>query len=257
MGSIMNGMAVSGLLPAGGTFFVFSDYMRPRGAPRRAVAVQDRVRVDPRLGRRRRGRPDAPADRAPRCAARRCRACASIRPADANETAHAWRLHIDGDGPTAIVLTRQNAPGARGHRRARRRRARRAGRTCSSTSRATRPTSCSSAPAPRCRCASTPPRALVARGRSVRVVSMPSWELFDAQPADYRDAVLPAGVPTLAVEAGATLRVGALRRRRRGHRPLRRVGAGRHRARRVRVHRRQRRRARHARLLDATEQCQR
>ena len=55
---------------------------------------------------------------------------------------------------------------------------------------------------------------LEAEGVAVRVVSMPSWELFEAQPTSYRDAVLPPAVPTLAVEAGATLRLGALRRRR-------------------------------------------
>ena len=46
--------------------------------------------------------------------------------------------------------------------------------------------------------------ALAAEGRSVRVVSFPCWELFDAQPAEYRESVLPKGVPTLAVEAGAS-----------------------------------------------------
>ena len=51
-------------------------------------------------------------------------------------------------------------------------------------------------------------------GLAVRVVSMPSWDLFAAQSDEYREQVLPADVPTLAVEAGATLRLGALRRRR-------------------------------------------
>jgi transketolase len=45
---------------------------------------------------------------------------------------------------------------------------------------------------------------LAAEGRSVRVVSFPSWELFDAQPGDYQEAVLPKGVPTLSVEAGSS-----------------------------------------------------
>ena len=75
-----------------------------------------------------------------------------IRPADANETAAAWRIHIDGDGPTALILSRQKLPvlegtadgamdGVAG------------APTCCGASPATVPTSCSSAPAPRCRCA--------------------------------------------------------------------------------------------------------
>ena len=74
MGAIMNGMSVSGLIPAGGTFFVFSDYMRPAVRLAALSRVQDRVRVDARLDRRRRGRSHAPADRAAR---RRCARCRS------------------------------------------------------------------------------------------------------------------------------------------------------------------------------------
>ena len=65
---------------------------------------------------------------------------------------------------------------------------------------------------------------LRAEGRTVRVVSMPWWDLFAAEDFDYQDEVLPAGVPTLAVEAGVVARLGPLGRRQRRHRPLRRVG---------------------------------
>ena len=129
-------------------------------------------------------------------------------------------------GPTALILTRQKLPGARRHRRARARRASPRGAyvlvdedgddldlvligTGSEVSVVRRARASCSRPT----------------GSSVRVVSMPSWDLFEAQPDDYRVAVLPPGVPTLAVEAGVDLRLGALRRRRRRHRPLRRVGA--------------------------------
>ena len=61
----------------------------------------------------------------------------------------------------------------------------------------------------------------------VRVVSMPSWELFEQQDDDYQESVLPVDLPTVSVEAGIAHGLGALRRRRRLDRPLRRLGAGR------------------------------
>ena len=108
-----------------------------------------------------------------------------IRPADANETAQAWRVHIDGDGPTALILTRQKRAGARGHRRARAPTASPRGAyvlvdeprrdldlvligTGSEVSAVRR----------RARRCSRP------TGSRVRVVSMPSWELFAAQADD-------------------------------------------------------------------------
>ena len=69
-------------------------------------------------------------------------------------------------------------------------------------------TSCWSAPAARWPCASTPPTLLAADGLPARVVSMPSWDLFEAQDDDYQDAVLPPEVPTLAVEAAAPASAG-------------------------------------------------
>ena len=126
-----------------------------------------------------------------------------IRPADANEVAAAWRVHLDGDGPTALLLTRQKVPVldgtaeraaagvAAGRVRARRREDR------------DRPTSCSSAPAPRSRCASRRASTLASAGIAVRVVSMPSWDLFEAaaRRVPRRRCCRPS-VPTLAVEAG-------------------------------------------------------
>ena len=66
--------------------------------------------VDPRLRRPRRGRPDPSARRAARRHCAPCPGLRVIRPADANETAHAWRVAVDGDGPTALVLSRQSVP---------------------------------------------------------------------------------------------------------------------------------------------------
>ena len=76
---------------------------------------------------------------------------------------------------------------------------------------------------------------LEADGLKVRVVSMPSWTLFEAQDDDYQESVLPPDVATLAVEA-AVLRLGPVGRRLGVHRPLRCLGAGRRRAGQVRLH---------------------
>ena len=216
MGSTMVGMAThGGILPAGGTFFVFLDYMRP---PVRLAALSQAKVVfvlTPRLGRRRRGRSDAPADRAAR--------------------------HAAGDPPAA-----GHPPGRRQRDRRRvegRRRPRRPDRAgaqppehhrCAPTARPSsrgaggrspRPTTrrwCSSAPAARWRCASRPPSSSPPRA------SAPAWSACrrgtgsPRRTPTYQDDVLPAGVPVLSVEAARHVRLGALRRRIDRHRPLRR-----------------------------------
>jgi transketolase len=203
MGAVMNGMAVSGTLPVGGTFFCFSDYMRPAvrlaalsGCKSAFVWSHDSVGIGED------GPTHQPVEHL--AAMRAMPELRLIRPADANEVAHAWRVHIDGSGPTGIVLTRQDLPVLEGT-------AERApeglprgayvlvdednGRlelvllgTGSEVS------VCVGAR-----------ELLAADGISARVVSMPSWDLFAAQDDAYRDSVLPPGAPTLAVEAGASL----------------------------------------------------
>ena len=109
MGAAANGMAVSGLLPAVGTFFVFSDYMRPSvrlaSIMRTKVAfvwTHDSVAVGED------GPTHEPVEQL--ASLRAMPGLRVIRPADANETAAAWRVHLDGDGPTALLLTRQKVP---------------------------------------------------------------------------------------------------------------------------------------------------
>jgi len=203
MGSVMNGMAVSGLLPAGGTFFVFSDYMRP--AARLAALSRYRtafVWSHDSVGVGEDGPTHQPVEQL--MAVRAIPGLCVVRPADANETAHAWRLHIDGEGPMALILTRQNVPVLEGT----------ADRGAVGVARgayilADEPhgdldlvligTGSEVA-----LCVATRDL-LAAEGFGVRVVSMPSWDRFGAQPDEYRDEVLPPGVPTLAVEAGVSL----------------------------------------------------
>jgi transketolase len=202
MGSIMNGMSVSGTLPFGGTFFVFSDYMRPAArlaAIQRAkvafVWTHDSIGVGPD------GPTHQPVEQL--AAIRAIPHLRVIRPADANEVAQAWRIHIDGDGPTAIVLARQTVPVVDG--------------TAERAPAGVAQGAYVLADEPRAEidlvligtgsevdiCARAR-HALADEGLSVRLVSMPSWDLFEAQPGAVRADVLPPGVPTLAVEAAVS-----------------------------------------------------
>jgi transketolase len=194
MGSIMNGMAVSGgALPFGGTFFIFSDYERP--AKVAFVWSHDSV------GLGEDGPTHQPIEHL--MAMRAMPGLCLIRPADANEVPQAWRVHIDGEGPTAIILTRQNVPVLEGT----------AARAPEGLPRGAYTLVDESGgldlvligTGSEVHLCVDAREQLEADGLSVRVVSMPSWDLFAEQPDGYRDQVLPPGVPTLAVEAGASL----------------------------------------------------
>jgi transketolase len=123
-----------------------------------------------------------------------------IRPADANETAMAYRVAINGTGPTGMVLSRQNLPVLEG--------------TAANDGVARgayvlrdgdgAPQLVLIGTGSEVSVALEAADQLAADGTSVRVVSMPSWELFEEQSAQYQREVLPAAVPTLAVEAGVT-----------------------------------------------------
>ena len=165
-----------------------------------------------------------------------------IRPADANETAHAWRIAVDSDGPTALSCRARALPVLDGTAEAGRRRG--PGRLCPRRAGGGTPDVVLSAPAvggPALRRGRPTLLAGAAdRPLAARVVSLPSWDLFAAQGDATGRAVLPPGVPRAGRRGGRLLRVGALRRRRRRHRPLRRLGPGRRGPRPFRVHPRQR-----------------
>jgi transketolase len=128
-----------------------------------------------------------------------------IRPCDANETACAWRVALEmRDGPVALVLTRQHVPtldrtrfaGADGLRR---------GAYIVSDAPNAKPDLILIATGSEVGLIVAAAEKLQAQKIQVRVVSMPSWELFDAEPREYRDAVLPPSISArLAVEAGAS-----------------------------------------------------
>jgi transketolase len=203
MGAAMNGMSVSGILPAGGTFFVFSDYMR--GAVRLAALSHYKtafVWTHDSVGVGEDGPTHQPVEQL--MSLRLMPRLRVIRPADANETAQAWRVHFDGTGPTALVLCRQAVPVLEGT----------AERAAEGLPRGAYVLVDEGDRAPDLVLVGTGSEVsvcvearetLVADGRSVRVVSFPSWDLFADQSREYRDAVLPPGVPKLSVEAGVTL----------------------------------------------------
>ena len=201
MGAALGGMALhGGLRPYGGTFLVFSDYMRPAirlaammGLPVTYVFTHDSI------GLGEDGPTHQPIEHLP--ALRAIPGLTVIRPADAAETLAGWSVALERSGPVALILSRQKlAP----------------------LPRTSGPTVAhgayvlvdvpdmipdliliaSGSEVQPCLAAR---ELLAAEGIKARVVSMPSWELFEEQSETYRLAVLPAGTPKLAVEAAAPM----------------------------------------------------
>lgn len=198
MGSVMNGLALhGGILPVGGTFLVFSDYMRPAvrlAALSRAKVVYSWTHDSVGVGED--GPTHQPVEQV--MSLRAIPGLRVIRPADANETSVAWRIAIESEGPTALILSRQSLPVLDG------------------TGDVSRGGYVLREPD------ETPRIVLVATGSEVwvcvdaarildeggiptRVVSLPCWEIFEEQDGEYRSSVLPSGLPVLSVEAGVTL----------------------------------------------------
>jgi len=206
MGSILNGMALSGtLVPYGATFLVFSDYMRP---PIRLAALMGLQTVyvftHDSIGLGEDGPTHQPVEQL--ASLRAIPKLKVIRPADANETAEAWKAALlNTGGPVALVLTRQNLPVL--------------DRTnCAPASGLTRggyvladcpdgaPEVILIATGSEVHIALESFAELTKNGIPARVVSMPCCEIFDAQDKEYRDSVLPPGVAVrVTVEAGSTM----------------------------------------------------
>jgi len=205
MGGIMNGMAVTdGIIPYGGTFFVFSDYMR--GSIRLACIMGIRpiyVFTHDSIGVGEDGPTHEPVEQ---LAALRCIPnMISLRPSDANETVAAWKFAIEHtSGPVALLLTRQKLP------------------TIDRTKypsadniikgayilveNSATPELILIGTGSEVQLALGAYEQLVTEGVKARVVSMPSWELFERQSKEYRDSVLPPNVKKrIAVEALITM----------------------------------------------------
>lgn len=205
MGSIVNGMALhGGVIPYAATFLVFSDYMRP---PIRLAALMEQrviyIFTHDSIGLGEDGPTHQPIEHL--LALRAIPNLTVIRPADAVETAEAWRAALlNRRGPTALVLSRQNlppldraqvAPSAGVHR---------GGYVLWQSSEM--PDVVLIATGSEVHIALEAGKKLAAEHVQVSVVSLPSWELFDQQPAEYRESVLPRSVRArVAVEAAQTL----------------------------------------------------
>ncbi|NNE74591.1 MAG: transketolase [Acidimicrobiales bacterium] len=199
MGSILNGMALhGGTVPLGGTFLVFSDYMRP--AVRLAALMQSKslfVWTHDSVGVGEDGPTHQPVEHV--SALRAIPHLPVVRPADANEVNAMWRAAIDGDGPVAMILTRQDVPVLDGTADAAVEMGAYVLRNGGSN-----PAVVLAATGSEVAVCVEAAEALAADGVAARVVSMPCWEWFEAQDASYQRSVFPRGVPTLGVEAGVS-----------------------------------------------------
>lgn len=206
MGGILNGMALhGGLFVFGGTFFVFTDYMRPAirlAALSRLPVVYVLTHDSIALGE------DGPTHQPIEHLAslRAMPGLVVIRPTDAAETVVAWRAALERRrGPTALVLSRQTLPVLDRSELAPAEELLRGGYVLKDSGRG-QPRVILIATGSEVHIALEASAVLADRGILARVVAMPSWELFEAQIAAYREKVLPSGVKTrIAIEAGATL----------------------------------------------------
>jgi transketolase len=201
MGSVLVGAALhGGVLPVGGTFLVFSDYMRP---PVRLAALSGAKCVfvwsHDSVGVGEDGPTHQPVEQV--MSLRLIPGLTVVRPADGNEVAAAWKVAVEGDGPVAIITSRQSTPVLTGT----------AQLAFEGVANGAYVLDTDDDPqvvligtgtevALAVAAAST----LRAEGVRVRVVSMPCWELFDARGEDHRRQVLPRDVPAVSVEAGVT-----------------------------------------------------
>jgi len=206
MAAILNGMAChGGLIPFGSTFLVFSDYMRP--SIRLAALMEQHVIyvfTHDSIGVGEDGPTHQPVEQI--AALRTIPYLIVIRPSDANETAMAWRVAMEmRDLPVALVLTRQNVPTLDRTRYAPAEGLRRGAYVLADAS-SGKPDVILIASGSEVPLIVETRQKLLEQGVDARIVSMPSWELFDAQPQEYRDSVLPPSVRVrVAVEAGVPL----------------------------------------------------
>jgi len=205
MGAIVNGMAVhGGLIPYGGTFLVFSDYMRPAI---RLSALSEYPSIwiftHDSIGLGEDGPTHQPVEHI--ASLRAIPNLVTIRPADANETAQAWRYAIKHHGPVALVLTRQKLSTidretyseAEGLLK---------GAYVLADMGQNKPEIILMASGSEVNLILNAASHLAAEGVNVRVISFPSWEIFAQQDQHYKDKVLPATIKVrLAVEAGSPM----------------------------------------------------
>jgi transketolase len=205
MGAIANGMSLhGGIIPYTGTFLIFYDYMRP---PVRLAAIMG-IRVvyiftHDSIGVGEDGPTHQPIEQL--MGLRTVPNLVTIRPADATETAEAWRVAMERhNGPTALILSRQNLPILNRIEMASASNLRKGGYTLWEAG--ATPETILIGTGTEAHIALEAGRLLQERGVAARVVSLPSWELFNAQPLAYRNRVLPPEIKArVSIEAGTPL----------------------------------------------------
>jgi transketolase len=202
MCAAVNGIAAhGGLIPFGSTFFVFSDYCKP--AIRLAAIMQVHsqfVFTHDSVGLGEDGPTHQPIEHL--MALRAVPGLTDFRPADANETAAAWRLALERTGPSFFALSRQDLPVIDPTEHDAYAGVSKGAYVLADVS---KPQVVLIGTGSEVWAAMDAAKLLAADGIQARVVSFPSWKIFEEQSAEYKASVLPAGVPRLAVEAGATL----------------------------------------------------
>jgi transketolase len=205
MGGVLNGLAAhGGLFVYGGTFLIFSDYMRPAirlaalsGFPVVYVFTHDSI------GLGEDGPTHQPIEHL--ASLRAMPGLVVIRPSDANETVLAWQAALERrDGPSALVLTRQNLAVLDRERLGKAEGLLRGGYVLADVPEG-RPDAILMATGSEVEIVLAAADALAGQGVTARVVALPSWELFEAQDAAYRETVLPPGVTVrVSLEAAST-----------------------------------------------------
>jgi len=204
MGAVMNGMSLhGGIRPVGSTFLMFSEYMRPpirlaglSGIPALYIFTHDSI------GLGEDGPTHQPIEQL--ASLRAIPNVMVIRPADPTETAEAWRIALaHRDGPVAMILTRQKVAVIDRSKYAPANGVRFGAYTVGDAA-GGKPKIILIGTGSEVELVMSAYEKLTAEGIAVRVVSMPSMELFTKQPQAYRDTVLTPGVPRLAVEAGVS-----------------------------------------------------
>ena len=207
MGAITNGMALHhGVIPYAATFLIFSDYMRP---PIRLAAMM-KIRVvyvftHDSIGLGQDGPTHQPIEQL--MGLRSIPNMTVIRPSDATETVEAWRAALlNTHGPTALILTRQDLPIIDRSKYASAANLHRGAYVLWETEKKSADIILIGTGS-EVQVALEAGKKLASEGTSVRVVSMPSWELFDSQPADYKESILPR-TARLRVSVEAAAKVG-------------------------------------------------
>jgi len=205
MGSVANGMALhGGAIPYTATFLLFSDYMRP---PIRLAALMD-LRVvfiftHDSIGLGEDGPTHQPIEQL--LGLRAVPNVVVLRPADATETAESWKVALERrNGPTVMVMGRQNLPVLNRETYAEATGVQRGGYILWESS--DKPEAILIGTGSEVHIALEAGKILEEKGIASRVVSLPSWELFDEQPSDYRNGVFPSDIKArIAIEAGTPM----------------------------------------------------